>query len=190
MIDRGFLSFSVSFEDTRICTVYLDIFCMYVNKCCFDAIAAAAAAAAQVTKWFLTWKFRTSFSLIAGLSNYKRGHRESSGCRLLGRTAMIDTNEHWAWSKNSSMIRLIVLQQQQQQLFNHNLILSSWSKQENPLIFAAAADNNLPVNKVVYHFWPKRVAAAALSGFRGQRLQAGSLANGARPTMRLAISCC
>ena len=23
----------------RICTVYLDIFCMYVNKCCFDAIA-------------------------------------------------------------------------------------------------------------------------------------------------------
>ena len=31
----------------RICTVYLDIFCMYVNKCCFDAM------------FFLTRKFQS-----------------------------------------------------------------------------------------------------------------------------------
>ena len=31
--------FFLSISGIRICTVYLDIFCMYVNKCCFDAIA-------------------------------------------------------------------------------------------------------------------------------------------------------
>ena len=29
---------NMSHYGPRICTVYLDIFCMYVNKCCFDAM--------------------------------------------------------------------------------------------------------------------------------------------------------
>ena len=32
--------FSFTYND-QICTVYLDIFCMYVNKCCFDAIVTS-----------------------------------------------------------------------------------------------------------------------------------------------------
>ena len=102
----------------RICTVYLDIFCMYVNKCCFDAM------------FFLTRKFQSlglslsapllarqrrrlsrchhgcwscdgggsSFSLIAGLSNYKRGHH----------LWWIDTNR-WIWGSLPMVNSIVIL---------------------------------------------------------------------------------
>lgn len=79
---------NMSHYGPRICTVYLDIFCMYVNKCCFDAMFFSLES--LPTRLSLSWEIDTivcvstalssrhrggsSFSLIAGLSNYKRGH--------------------------------------------------------------------------------------------------------------------